>query len=84
MLLPATWSPGKFVRITASFLCLAQSLTYQSLLINGKEYLPAPVQAPAWQAAQGNYLSVGYQMDTNGSGVGYWTKVTGMRVTIAT
>lgn len=54
------------VPITATFSRNADSFDYTGLAIAEKQYLTAPITTPAWSNKQGDYVSIGFQLDSNG------------------
>lgn len=54
------------VPITAIFSRNVNSFDYTGIEIAGKQYLTAPITTPAWAAKQSDYVSIGFQLDSNG------------------
>jgi hypothetical protein len=77
----AIWANAAMVPFTASFIQGDSELSYVGLAVAGKQVMTTPIIQQAKADVQKNYLAVAYQMDTNSTGKGYTTKVSGMRVT---
>jgi hypothetical protein len=81
---PATWKPGVMVPIVATARRNAdQTFSYLSLTVAGKQLLTAPLVQPCLLKTESNYLSVGFQLDTNATATPYKVLVESFRVIYA-
>jgi hypothetical protein len=82
----SVWKTGAMVPIISTSMRNDDgTLTYLSLSVGGIELLRTPISAPALVKTEKNYMSVGFQLDTNGKNppTPYTVRVTDMKVTAA-
>jgi hypothetical protein len=78
------WKPGVMVPIVAtSRMNDDMTFSYLGLSVAGRQYITSPIVQPIWADQQSNYLSVGFQLDTNKSATPYSVKVKSFRVIYA-
>jgi hypothetical protein len=78
---PSVWKPGAMIPIAVTSRRNSdQTFSYLTFAANGKQLLTSPIVQPCLLSTESNYVSIGFQLDTNDKATAYSLKTESFRV----